>query len=327
MGSRVSEHFRGLLQQATSQSKWIVAVFADVREFSSFCQAVDSAEAATFIKKTCMILIDRYFKDASFLKLTGDGLLAVYEHKESEGTEMACKIVDTCLTLTKDFGSFFSDDAYMVACGVPDKVGIGIAMGPVGCLISDSQVLDYSGRPLNLASRLMTMARPMGIVADAKIGAALQKSPELKGKFKMQKVYAHGIAELKPIPVFYSQEYTSIPRIYLQPLTDYNWETYKRTKTLAQWKGLAEAPYILVLRGKVIDPNQVIITVLYPERVVRKRGAQFFYMTSGDYRHEMRAGMHVIVVDLNSAVDRLVEKGAKNSEKITIQIRYPSVID
>ncbi len=168
----MSERFRELLQKTTSGSKWIVAVFVDVRGFSSFCQEVDSAEAASFVKKMCMILIDRYFPDASFLKLTGDGLLAVYEYNEGEGTGLACKIVETCVVLTTDFESFFSDDEYMVACRVPDRIGIGIAMGPVGCLVSDSQIVDYSGRPLNLASRLMGMARPRGIVVDARVGGA-----------------------------------------------------------------------------------------------------------------------------------------------------------
>jgi class 3 adenylate cyclase len=323
------EHLKGLLQETTSQSKWIVAVFADVRGFSSFCERVDSAEAATFMKKTCTILIDRYFSDASFLKPTGDGLLAVYEYKEGEGTEPACKIVETCLLLTKEFGSFFSDDEYMVACGVPDKVGIGIAMGPVGCLISDSQVLDYSGKPLNLASRLMSMARPRGIVVDAKIGGALQKRPDLKEEFKIQTVYAHGIAELKPIPVFYSPEYTSIPRIYLQPLTDYNWEDVDFTHTLTQWKRIAKGHnYGLSVKKAVIDPHEATITIWYPKRLWKKTGAHYFYLRPDSYRYEIRAGRHIFrITDLERVVAKLAKEDAKDSDKITLRIRYPSVID
>jgi len=55
----------------------------------------------------------------------------------------------------------------------PDKIGIGITRGSVCCIMSGSKILDYSGRNLNLASRLMEMARPSGIVFDESFGLDL----------------------------------------------------------------------------------------------------------------------------------------------------------
>jgi class 3 adenylate cyclase len=45
-------------------------------------------------------------------------------------------------------------------------LGIGIAAGSASRLIAGDTTFDYTGRPLNVASRLMDIARPAGVVLE-----------------------------------------------------------------------------------------------------------------------------------------------------------------
>jgi class 3 adenylate cyclase len=162
--------FRELLEDATSVSKFVIAVNLDIRGFSLFSKKVESAEAAMFIKRVYMRLIDDYFTSASFLKPTGDGLLITILYTEDNLPDVAKSTVDCCLKVLENFGTLCSNDP-MINFEVPTKVGIGLSRGAACGLVSeDNKILDYSGRPLNVASRLMDFARPTGIVMDAVFG-------------------------------------------------------------------------------------------------------------------------------------------------------------
>jgi len=68
---------RDQLENATGEPEHVVAVNLDVRGFSSFCERNESANVVVFIREVYKRIIDRYFRQAPFVKTTGDGLLIV----------------------------------------------------------------------------------------------------------------------------------------------------------------------------------------------------------------------------------------------------------
>jgi hypothetical protein len=104
----------------------------------------------------------------------------------------------------------------------PDAVGIGLARGPASRLVSGRKTLDYSGTTLNLASRLMGLARPSGVVFDGGLGFELLQ-PSLAAKFERKHVYVEGIAPKKGIDVYFSTAWTEIPSSALKPLEKIRW--------------------------------------------------------------------------------------------------------
>jgi class 3 adenylate cyclase len=84
-----------------------------------------------------------------------------------------------------------SDVDDMINFNTPDKVGIGICRGAASNVVSHGSTIDYYGRPFNIASRLMDLARPRGIILDSKFGENLIPST-VKGKFSTAGVYLRG---------------------------------------------------------------------------------------------------------------------------------------
>ena len=68
--------------------------------------------------------------------------------------------------LVEAFGQITAND-FMINFPVPQRLGVGVARGTATRLASGGQVLDYTGRCLNLAARLMDKARPYGVVFGA----------------------------------------------------------------------------------------------------------------------------------------------------------------
>jgi class 3 adenylate cyclase len=164
--------FKELLKDATGMSEYVIAVNLDIRGFSSFSKKVESPDVAVFIKKVYLKLLDGYFPNASFFKPTGDGLLLTIPYNESNLQANVRQTIDSSLEITKTFCTFCENDP-MITFETPKKIGIGLSRGTACCLISQDKIMDYSGRVLNLASRLMDVARPSGIVFDAVFGEGL----------------------------------------------------------------------------------------------------------------------------------------------------------
>jgi hypothetical protein len=98
----------------------------------------------------------------------------------------------------------------MVNFPVPKKLGVGIARGSATRLISDGGVLDYTGRCLNLAARLMDKARPSGVVfADSH--AKQLMTPEIALLFAGDKVCIRGISEHDPLPILITKDVEIAP--------------------------------------------------------------------------------------------------------------------
>jgi class 3 adenylate cyclase len=205
-----------LLHSAEGQSRRVVVVFLDVREFSSFAGIAESTDTAEFLKTVYIKILDEYFPEAEFFKLTGDGLLILLSYDRKSLQEIVRKAVDRSISLVESFGEICDGDE-MINFDVPGKLGVGLARGSATALTAGEKALDYTGRPLNLASRLMDLARPAGIVFDDRFGFNLLE-PEIQRRFKEDIAYVKGIAESKPMAVFCLDGYTEIPEHNKRPL-------------------------------------------------------------------------------------------------------------
>jgi len=207
--------FRELLDSAEGQAEFVIAVVVDVRGFSSFAMKVESMQTAAYLKRVYQKLLDNYFHDASFYKPTGDGLLATFTYTEASLKTVAANVMESCMKVIDDFPRLCEGDE-MVNFDVPDKLGIGLCRGAASRLVSDGMTLDYSGRPLNIASRLMDLARPSGLVVDATFGTKLIP-PEIMARFSSAEVYPRGMSLGKPMSVLFTRDLTVIPPSATQP--------------------------------------------------------------------------------------------------------------
>lgn len=253
--------FRKALDNATGVSEFVIVVIIDIRGFSAFSQSRESPETAMFIKRVYMKLIDSYFDFASFYKATGDGLLLIVPFNESNLKEMAQKTVARCTACHAEFGNICDDDP-MIYFKVPNKIGIGITRGTACCLVSGDITIDYSGQLLNLTSRLTGLARPSGIVIHGGFGINLLNK-DMRSNFQDQNVYWVGIAEHKPIQIYFTKESTVIPNRNREPIVAERWHHKKDVKAFrdilrcAQW-------FRYTLESEPASAKDIKVTVRYP---------------------------------------------------------------
>lgn len=309
-----------LLEKATGISEFVIAVIIDIRGFSSFSMRVESAEAAVFLKKVYKKLIDEYFPNASFFKPTGDGLLIIIPYTEENLKDAVTNTIATCSKILVDFGSFCSNDP-MINFEVPQKVGIGLSRGTACRLVSDGKTLDYSGRVLNLASRLMDLARPSGIVFDTNFGIQLLPQKLIK-KFSEDNVYIKGIPEDDPIKIYYTTDLTQISILSKQPLGKTKWNTIADKKTLQHIREIGskdDGPrFRYYLPNEPLDSNQIKIKVIHPETMGYNYG---FYFEN--FKYILEAERSLVCVEFDALAKRLESNGVKDDWEVKIEIMYP----
>lgn len=210
-----------LLPDAEGSSCWVVAMFIDVRDFSSFATEVESVQTALFLKRLYLKLIQTHLADAAFIKPTGDGLMAIFEHSERDVIARCNDVLTKAVAIIEEYPTMFAEDE-VLNFQLPKHIGIGLARGAATKLRTTSRTLDYSGRPLNLAARLMDLARPKGVVFDESFGPQLLEA-DLSARFKGGKAYIKGIAELKPMTVFVAKSWSAIPRSAQTPIGKFEW--------------------------------------------------------------------------------------------------------
>jgi len=312
--------FRELLEKATGASELVVAVNVDIRGFSSFSKTVDSLQAALFIKRVYMKLIDEYFSNQSFFKPTGDGLLIIIPHNEENLDEVLKETIISCLKVMVDFSSFCSRDP-LINFNVPGKVGIGLSRGSACRLFSEDKTLDYSGSVLNIASRLMDLARPKGIVFDANLGVELLPDKVIK-LFEKDYAFIKGISEGEPIDIYRTKN-IRIPPLNKQPIGDMKWEVKEDTKTLKQIRDFGPT-FIYDLSCKPVDPDQIKVKITHPGVVRgRKRAGILTTFNFSNFEYYLEAGKPRLRLEFDALAKRLEIGGAKDSWEVDIEIMYP----
>jgi hypothetical protein len=254
---------REALPEAVGRSEFVVAIVADIRGFSSFSKQHESPDIAMYIRRVYIKLIDDYFSFSSFYKPTGDGLLVIVPYTEKTFGEIANRVVESCVRCVGEFASLCTGDL-MINFPTPTRIGFGLTRGPACCLASEDKVLDYSGHLLDLASRLMNLARPSGIILDGAFGIDFLK-PETEGLFERAEVYLRGLAESEPITVYTQKTQVQIPEDAKRPLASENWQSYETCKKRLEWEKLKPSWRPLGVELKR-QPKAAVVTITCPAR-------------------------------------------------------------
>ncbi len=314
------KQLRELLNDAEGVSEFIIAVNVDIRGFSEFSRRVESPDAAMYVKRVYIRLIDECFTDASFFKPTGDGLLLTFPYKENNLEEVFGATMQKCWKAIKIFPRICERDP-MINFSVPKNIGIGIARGTACRITSNNATVDYSGHVLNLASRLMDIARPCGIVFADQFGETLLGEKKIK-KFNESEVYLKGIAEDRPIQIFYSRGLTKISPIHKSPLNKVSWKTIHEVKTRFEMEQLTEEFYY-DLEAQPTDTDKILVEAAYP---IVKGGTTIkdaVAIFSPDFTYEAKGDEHKVLVGIGNIIKQAIKNGVKEDGKIEIKIKYP----
>lgn len=311
--------FREALDEATGDAQSVIVIIADIRGFSAFSMGCDSIDAAMFIKRAYIELIDSYFPFAAFYKSTGDGLLLVVPVSGENILEVSRQVVESCLKSHSEFSKICSDDP-MINFKVPDKIGIGVTRGTACCLVSGDRVIDYSGRWLNLASRLTALARPSGIVIDGDFNINLL-TDEQRSNFEEANVYLDGIAEDESIQIYFTREFTTIAKRNRQPIAEKRWQ--HRTETLPFRDLFKFNTFRYDLESEPRSSKDIKVEVQHWQVIggkVSKEYIMYHYFDAFTYKKE--AGRPFVRLDFSTLRERLERERVKKNMNVTIDIAY-----
>lgn len=315
--------FRKLLEKAKGRSEFVIAVNMDIRGFTPFCQSVDGPlNVATYITRIYSKIINEYFKDASYYKPTGDGLIIIIPYDTSNLKEKANSTIERCLKLLTDFPNLVKDDP-MIYFETPEKIGIGIARGSACCIFSEGgdKVLDYSGRILNLASRLMELARPSGVVVDSSFRSIL--NDEFTKDFAQETVYVRGLAEEKPLSILYTTKYSLISAFSKKPMKEPKWDTVTSKTTLGKLENAGIDVFYINLKKNPFDTKQISLEIVFDDPKGTDLELSYYYKFSDariTYRHIGKR--HQVVVYIKSIIENLKESGVTENAQLQFCVYY-----
>ena len=313
---------KDLLPRARGESHLVVVVFMDVRGFTTFAKIAESAEAALFLRSIYVRILDRHFPEAAFFKPTGDGLLIILDYDDDNLPEVLNSAVSSSLKLIRGFPQLTSDDP-MVNFPTPDSLGIGITRGAATALVSGGKVLDYSGRPLNFAARLMDLARPRGVVLSGTMGMDLLKS-DVADEFAEEKAYVKSIAEDEPITIHVMKDSVQLSEATKRPINRYEWKmTEQEEFSFARLQSERPIGFLHHLPVEPALPEDVRIHVSHRAKMSngRQNSRQRIVRTyKGDYF--VRMGDHLVRLQYAPIISELKKYGVKSTWPVKIVIEY-----
>jgi len=315
---------RKRLADAEGASEYVVALTLDVRGFSAYSQTVESVEAGVYLKRIYLAILKDYIPEPSFFKLTGDGMLVIYRFRDVPDSfdDIATQVVAASLRLIADFSRLAAEDPYITA-PVPTDIGIGIARGPGTRIFSGRTILDYSGRVLNLSSRLMDYARPKGIVMEAQF--AVPNLPiAARERFEDAQVYVRGVSEQHPLHVLFLKDATEIQPSALRPIAPPKWMHHEWVYSLRDLKSLQFPVTRFELPLHPSDPSKVIVTFAAPDRARRSVNPDFLVIaTVTDFRVTDEGGVPIVEVPTAHIVQSAESDGVRPMDEIRIMVKYP----
>lgn len=317
--------FKELLGIARGYSELIVAVFVDVRGFSGFSHQVESREVGLFVRKLFTRLVEDYFPDADFWKSTGDGLLIVVKiEEESEALPRAQETIETCFRLLEEAPQLFEGD-FLVNFKAPTTLGIGISRG-AACRLGtpDDHTLDYCGHVLNLAARLMDMARPTGIVVDGAYGISMM-SDNVRSRFDTTEVYVQGVSPKVPVKIWYSKDMTVITPERQRPIDS---PATVRVKEKFTFGEIAKMElYSIPVESRPEDKSlvrcQVVMPSSEPSGRKSRSGRVRYFSCACVHSLQSLQGRDLITVDMRKVRADVARHGAKANWPVTIELSYP----
>jgi hypothetical protein len=316
-------NFREDLDSAIGVSEFVLALNLDIRGFTNWSLEVDSAQTALYVKKVYAKLIDRYFADAAMVKPTGDGLFVVESFDEEHLESNVQRSVLNSLEIVETFGSL-CDDEPMINFPVPQDVGIGLSRGSACRLLSGDLTLDYSGRVLNLAARLMGLARPRGLVFDEGLGVDLLPT-DLLATFSKDNVYLRGASPTDPIAIYYRPQEIEISEINKHPIGETRWEQTKVELTPKDMEEVAQN-WRFELDPQPIENHEAQCQVSHSAvtKGGRKSASRTTYVTVPVAMGNV-AGKKVARVNINKLAADLKQNGVGPSWPVQIIVSYRSM--
>lgn len=311
---QLHERLRELLGSARAESCQVVATFLDIRGFSTFSVQGESFDSALYLRSVYTTILSSHFNDAAFFKPTGDGLLLIHELPPNAETvpEIVSSILSRAMTLVDTFGQITADD-YMINFPVPQKLGVGIARGSATRLVSDGGVLDYTGRCLNLAARLMDKARPSGVVFSDSHAKQLM-TPEVAMVFIEDGVCIRGISEQEPVPIVISKD-VEIDAADREPIPDAsNRWGYERTLSVEEVR--ESSSHGFYLRRPPRSYERVGVHVEYPlfDKNGRAKDSVSWINVDGDYLQQPNGP--IVTIDFKTVKVRIKDLPATTTNKI-----------
>ena len=255
---------RAQLEIAAGRSEFVIAVICDIRGFSAFSAGRESPDTAMFIKRFYLQLLNQFFPNAKYAKPTGDGLLLVFDYSEETLQAVSESVLTGCFAVLEAFPSMFASDA-MINYKTPTDLGFGVARGTACCLFAGDEILDYSGKLLNLAARLSDMARPRGVVVDGSYLLSVVPAA-LQSRFRTESVYVRGIAEEEPISVLCSQPEVGSLANPVFPVASPQWRLIERRIPVAELRSI-KGDYLVPLPAPPKSTKDLITEIGYPIRV------------------------------------------------------------
>jgi class 3 adenylate cyclase len=319
-----SKILRERLENATGKPEHVIAVNLDIRGFSSFCERNESANVVTYIREACKNLIDRHFPQAPFIKMTGDGLLIVSPCEKGSLDEDANYALNACQKVHESFPSLVDDP--MVNIKKPQKIGIGLSRGAAFRIVANGGTLDYSGRVLNLASRLMNLARPSGIVFDCEFLNGITAPSDLEKTFSKSKVWLWGIAESDPIEIYYSKAYgTSVPAMYRKRLDVRKWMTEEGSWSFENIESKAKnnLRIVFILDREPRDAGEIIVKVEYPPDMASKLDSAGYVLPGEFFQYLFVGGEPKVAIRSGLLVGRLRQLGFMSKHRCVFVFKYP----
>jgi len=207
---------------------------------------------------------------------------------------------------------------------VPKKIGIGLSSGTVCRLVSgDNKTLDYSGKTLNLASRLMEFARPSGVVFDSSVGIELLP-PELGELFVKDKVCVRGIEDKLPVVIYHTKDTVILPSDR-EPET--MWRQHKKRVTaraLTHFENFP-GPLRIDLPTPAADPKSIALTASFELPKLKREGDKgtiIMRFASSQLDYGVIGGKAMLRVETKKVTKMVREHELNPDQIVTFEVSY-----
>jgi hypothetical protein len=166
----------------------------------------------------------------------------------------------------------------------------------------------------------MDIARLGGIVFPDSFGADLLDASEID-KFAKTKVYLKGIAEDKPIPIYYSKAITKIAAIHKAPLNKIIWKVIKKEEKLSEFRKLGL--FYHNLSERPTDPDEILVKATYPSVSSGKKLKNIIAILKPEFKYETAGDEYYVIIDMADIANMANSHGVKEGWKISLEIKYP----
>jgi hypothetical protein len=310
------------LEKACGQTQHVVALIFDIRGFTNFCKNEgDPVNISNFIKRIYIKTIQEDFPDATYYKPTGDGLLVIFSCGLGKEAEITNSVVERAVKLVKEFPTLCKGDK-LVYFKTPSNIGIGISRGSACCISSEGEIVDFSGKPLNLAARLSDAARPLGVVFDESVSSCIP-TEDLAKNYVDENIYVKGLAEEESIKVYHTKE-TIISSAYKRPINEPEWVTDLLEFTFEELTNIKAREFEKTLSKTPLDDSQIILRMSYVLKGGKRSIVVTWKMDDTPNIYYTKVGKeHTVSFNIAYVVKQILEDERRPDLPVKFELIYP----